>query len=163
MIRHTLNSAALVILALMSVLVPPASGQNVRFQSAVDRLDANAMVRVRTATATTQGRFGGTSADGLLLVKGDRTLPAIPLESVDEMWKAGNGAVPGAKVGAVMGGTLLGGFGLLLANGLCESAGGCGSDVVKAGLVAGILGGASGALLGAAIGSMVKRWVPIHR
>ena len=59
---------------------------------------------------------------------------------------------------AGVGGFALGTFGVLLVNGLCESAKGCSSDAFGAAIWGGAIGAAGGGVLGAGIGFLVKRW-----
>jgi hypothetical protein len=161
MTRHMLFAAILFSAPSLGAQNGSLPVQSARLESAVARLDGNTTLRVRTTTTTAEGRFGGTSADGLLLVKKGGIEAPIPLENVTAIWKLGNSAGKGAAVGTVIGGTLLGGLGVLFVAGLCESTDGCTSDKVRLAFLGGAVGAGAGAVLGTIFGSLSRQWVRI--
>jgi hypothetical protein len=86
----------------------------------------------------------------------------MALADVDTVWRATPATKQGAVTGAVIGGFALATFGVLAVSALCETDGGCGTDVVRIGVAGGVLGAAGGALLGAGIGSLAHTWRRVY-
>jgi hypothetical protein len=168
----SMNTRIALLAGAILIIGTPAQSQTDRSQSTIpsaddplvrtlSRLDPNTRVRVRTGPTIIEGDYTGFSDQGVLL----RNAPdasAIPFSSIDEMWKRSRSTLRGAIVGGAFGAVLVGTFGVLLVQGLCESSDGCSNDYPTAALFGGAIGAAGGGILGAGIGALVKRWQRIH-
>ena len=138
--------------------VAPTTGAAV----AAARLPAGATVRAAAAGARVTGRVQSVDPDTLVLALRDGVAATLALASVDTLWRAGRATGRGAAIGAIAGGAALAVFGVVVAQGFCETADGCGDDTWKAALTGGALGVAVGAVLGAGIGSLKRTWRVVY-
>jgi len=114
------------------------------------------LVRLRAQGVEMTGRLIALTSGVATLhtESGNRT---ANLASVDSVWVRGHAAGTGAIVGMVSGTVLLGVFGALIAEGVCDSAD-CSGEWAKGALAGGVMGAAAGALLGAGIGALIPKW-----
>ena len=125
---------------------------------ALERLGPHTRVRVVSGNKVIEGMFAEYTDEKVVVSTDSGNQVPIPFNAIDGMWKRSNSAGTGAVIGAGVGGFALGTFGVLLVNGLCESAKGCSSDAFGAAIWGGAIGAAGGGVLGAGIGFLVKRW-----
>ena len=89
-----------------------------------------------------------------------RTTPAeqarrVPVDRLEALWVRKRATRKGAKIGAITGGVLGVGFGIIIGEVLCNDED-CEADTVKAALGLGALGAIAGAIPGALIGYLVQ-------
>lgn len=131
-------------------------------ESSVDALEAGQRVRVRAADALSiEGVFLGLEGPDMLL----RTTPAeqaqhVPVDRLEALWVRKRATRKGAKIGAIAGGVLGVGFGILIGEVLCNDED-CQSPTVEPALGLGALGAIAGAGTGALIGYLVRSWSPV--
>jgi hypothetical protein len=128
----------------------------------LETVDSGAVLRVRTGTRTTRGRFSGMSNEALVLEQASGQQTPIRFDAVSEMWEQGNYWKQGAIIGAVTGTAVLTGFGWVLVRVSCEQDDGCKNDYRTVVLYSVLLGGGGGGLVGAGLGYVAKRWVRIY-
>lgn len=138
-----------------------APSVNDPFVRTLSRLNPNTRVRIRTGPTIIEGDYTGFSDQGVLL----RNAPdasAIPLNSIDEMWKRSRSTLQGALIGGAIGAVIVATLGVALVRGICDSPDGCRDDYPTVILFGGAIGAAGGGLLGAGVGALVNRWQRIH-
>ena len=114
------------------------------------------LVRLRGEGVAITGRLIALTS-GVATLQTESGNRTANLVSVDSLWVRGHAAGTGAIVGAVSGTILLGVFGALIADGVCDSSD-CSGEWAKGALAGGVMGAASGALLGAGIGALIPKW-----
>ena len=131
-------------------------------ESSVNALEVGQRVRVRAADALSiEGVFLGLEGQDMLL----RTIGAeqarrVPVDRLEALWVRTRATRKGAKIGAITGGVLGVGFGILIGEVLCNDED-CEADTVEAALGLGALGAIAGAIPGALIGYLVQGWSPV--
>ena len=128
----------------------------------IARLTPGATVRAAAAGVRVTGRIQTAGPDTVVLTLRDGATARLALAGVDTLWRAGRATARGATIGAIIGGIALAGLGVLVAQGFCDSPGGCGDDTRKSALGGGALGVAGGALLGAGLGSLARTWRRVY-
>jgi hypothetical protein len=128
----------------------------------LQKVDSGAALRIRTQRQTSRGTLTAFSDNALVLGVSSGAQTPIRFDAIDEIWREGNYAKPGAIIGGSVGAAVLTGFGLLLVSGLCDTGDGCKSDYPKV-VIYGIgIGGGAGALVGGGIGYLTKRWIKVY-
>jgi hypothetical protein len=125
------------------------------------QLSSPQRIRVSHDNTLTEGMFGGTTESSVVVSPNEGGDSPIAFDAIDGVWIRKRSAVPGALMGATMGGVGFGALVALFVNGMCESANGCAGDAVGGAVLGGIVGAAGGAVIGGGFGWLVKRWVRI--
>lgn len=86
----------------------------------------------------------------------------VPFAAVDSLWVRERGAGQGATTGALVGALLVGGAGVLLGQGLCDTDDPCWGGRALLGVTGAAAGGTAGALLGAVGGHATRAWRRIY-
>lgn len=86
----------------------------------------------------------------------------VPFAEVDSIWVRQRGSGPGATTGALVGALVVGGAGMFLSQGLCETGDGCVNDTVMFGMAGAATGGIAGAILGGIVGGATQVWRQIY-
>ncbi len=158
-----MTRATVCVMVLTAIFPSDGSAQDAPSrQSTVDALEAGQRVRVRAADALSiEGVFLGLEGPDILL----STTPAdqtqrVPIDRLEALWVRERATEKGFKIGAIAGGVLGVGFGILIGEVLCNNED-CDSGTVEPALGLGLLGTAAGASIGALIGSLVSGWSPV--
>lgn len=125
---------------------------------AVSTVCPGARVRLAVAPADTVSGHCGWPEDGRLPVRWGGEERRVPLGDVEALWVRERGTASGARAGAIIGGLAAAGFGMYLANGLCDDTAGCGSDTLSVGVLLGFIGAFAGAATGGMIGGTTTGW-----
>lgn len=146
---------------LVLALLPLASLDAQTRSAATASVAPGATVRAARSGVRLTGRVQNATHDTLLVALEEGDALRLPLADVDTLWRAGRATGRGAAIGAVAGGILLAGFGVLAVQGLCETSD-CSDDTWKAALGGAAIGAAGGAVLGAGLGSLVRTWRRVY-
>ena len=148
-----------VLLAAALAFAGPACAQadTARITTALWAACPGAEVRVAAAADSVRG-YCGPIEDGRLVVRHRTDEWRIPLTQIDSVWVRQRTTGTGVRRGALWGAVALGGFGLWVGHGLCESPSGCGSDAMQVAGVGALLGALGGLLIGGFIGHTVSVW-----
>ena len=128
-------------------------------ESSVDALEAGQRVRVRAADALSiEGVFLGLEGQDMLL----RTIGAeqarrVPVDRLEALWVRKGATKKGSVIGAIAGGVLGAGFGVVVGEYICNDED-CEADTFLAAAIFGAVGAGGGAVVGALIGYVVQRW-----
>lgn len=152
--------AALAVPALTLLLLAPLDAQTPGI--AAQSVPAGATVRAARAGIRVTGRLQNASRDTLVIISREGHHLRLPLADVDTLWRADRATGRGAAIGAVAGGIVLAGLGVLAARGLCESGNGCADGTRTYALRGAVIGAAGGAILGAGLGSRASVWRRVH-
>ena len=104
--------------------------------------------------------LGLEGPDMLLRTIGAEQARRVPVDRLEALWVRTRATRKGAKIGAIAGGVLGVGFGILIGEVLCNDED-CEADTVEAALGLGALGAIAGAIPGALIGYLVQGWSPV--
>ena len=151
------------LITLMPVLPSDGSAQAAPTrESSIDALEVEQRARVRAADALSiEGVFLGLEGpDMLLRTIGAEQARRVPVDRLEALWVRTRATRKGAKIGAIAGGVLGVGFGILIGEVLCNDED-CEADTVEAALGLGALGAIAGAIPGALIGYLVQGWSPV--
>lgn len=128
-------------------------------ESSVDALEAGQRVRVRAADALSiEGVFLGLEGQDMLLstTVAEQAL-RVPVDRLEALWVRKRATRKGAKIGAITGGVLGVGFGIIIGEVLCNDAD-CEANTLGAAALVGAYGAGAGAAGGALIGYLVQGW-----
>ena len=126
-------------------------------EPSVDALEAGQRVRVRAADALSiEGVFLGLEGQDILLSTTADQARRVPVDRLEALWVRTRATRKGAKIGAITGGVLGVGFGILIGEVLCNDED-CEADTVEAALGLGALGAIAEAIPGALIGYLVPK------
>ena len=131
-------------------------------ESSVDALEAGQRVRVRAADALSiEGVFLGLEGQDMLLstTVAEQAL-RVPVDRLEALWVRKRATRKGAKIGAITGGVLGVGFGIIIGEVICNNED-CEADTLGAAALVGAYGAGAGAAGGALIGYLVRSWSPV--
>lgn len=148
--RNTAFLACCLLAGLPGPGIAQATDTSPRRQAAFERLGDSQLVRLSAAgVGIRQGRVLEHDASQVVLSSHHQPL-RLPATTIDTLWTRGGSA----RTGAIVGGIIGLGLGVLAGTELGEENAGSAKNVVGMGGI-GLMGGA---LLGAAIGAPIRRW-----
>lgn len=160
-----MKAALLAVLATLTFAIPAAAQQTDSARAAL-WLRGVCPGEREVLISTTEGErvrgyCGPIESTQLRLMRSSRE-QVVPFAAVDSLWVRQRGSGRGATMGALVGALAMGGAGVLLSQGLCETEDGCVSETVMLGAGGAATGGTIGALLGAVAGYATRTWRRIY-
>jgi hypothetical protein len=150
-----------VLLRALAATVASAQSPQQHLVQAAAGVYRGSTIRITVGDQRLIGRFDGLREDTLMLIRANSVM-GVPLRGSDTLWVRHRATKRGALIGGALGAVTLTGFGILLLNGLCDTADGCKDDypgVITFGV---LIGGGGGALLGAGLGALSRSWRRVH-